>query len=916
MPPCYACKDCFYTSCSKRKRGKKGGIRQRLKRRGFRPPLPSIILANVRSIRNKLDEVSARVRYDYVFRESCIICFTETWLAADDNEHFTFIEGFSCVRSDRTDESKKTKGGGLCIYINERYCNNYTVIKRMCSPELELLALSIRPFYLPREFGVVYIVLVYVPPTANNNVSAEYIAEVVHDLQSKSPDAPVIILGDFNKCRLKDDLPSFHQHVTCPTRDTRMLDLCYSNIAGAYIARERSPIGSSDHQTIHLLATYRTILKKGKILKKNIREWTDGNILKLQGCSDCTDWDIFKDSSETLDEWVDAVTSYIKFCENECISTKNIQIYPNNKPWINAKIKHDINRKKKAFMSGDRQERKRAQRDLNVALAEGRKEYQIKLESSLQSNNIRQSWDMINKMAGVKRKKSGNNLLASNEVQLANELNDFYCRFDSRNFKDQRLKSLSDVIVDSVDTHVLEITPEEVLSIFENVNTKKACGPDGLEGRVLKSCAKQLVEPFLDIFSTSLNNHVIPSAWKSSNIIPVPKIVKPLELNDYRPVALTSILCKCLERIVKRFLILDLETKLDPLQFAYQRGKGVDDAKLYILNSIIKHLDLPDTYARLLFVDFSSAFNTIQIHILIEKMKALKINPHIILWANEFLTQRSQRVKINSTISRVRTIDTGTPQGAVTSPIWYILYTNDFRARSSTCSISKYADDSVLLGLFFNSSDQSDYENEIVNIENYCKENFLQINVKKTKELVIHFCRGNEDRKSVLLAGESVELVHTFKYLGTFIDSKLTFGSNTDYCTKKAQQRLRLLRKLSFFNISKKALTMFYQAHICSILTFSISAWFGNLSVKNKNRLNKVLNAASKIIGNIQEPLWRIFERTTLKKAQQILETKEHPLNLEFILLPSQRRYRSPPTKTNRHKHSFVPMAIQLLNRK
>ena len=108
---------------------------------------------------------------------------------------------------------------------------------------------------------------------------------------------------------------------------------------------------------------------------------------------------------------------------------------------------------------------------------------------------------------------------------------------------------------------------------------------------------------------------------------------------------------------------------------------------------------------------------------------------------------------------------------------------------------------------FFISLDQSDYENEIANIENYCKENILTINVKKTKEMIIDFCRGKENRESVSLAGESVQIVHTFKYLGTVIDSKLNFGSNTDYCSKRAQQRLKLLRKLSFFNISKKKTT-------------------------------------------------------------------------------------------------------------
>ena len=139
--------------------------------------------------------------------------------------------------------------------------------------------------------------------------------------------------------------------------------------------------------------------------------------------------------------------------------------------------------------------------------------------------------------------------------------------------------------------------------------------------------------------------------------------------------------------------------------------------------------------------------------------------------------------------------------------------------------------------------------------------------------MIMDFRRRKKEIKSVS-AGENVEIVQNFKYLGTVLDSKLNFSDNTDHITKKAQQRLRLLRTLSCFNVSKKALSMFYQVHICSILSFNISALFGNLSLKNKNKLYKILNAASKIIGYTQVPLGHIFEGTILNKTEKILKTK------------------------------------------
>ena len=135
----------------KRKRGKKGGVRARLRKRKFRPALPSIVTGNCRSLRNKLDELKACVNYRYEYRDSCMMCFSETWFSPRDSESSTAIEGFTCVRNDRTSDSGKSMGGGVCAYVNERWCNasNISVKAHHCSQDIELLCIGIRPHYLP-----------------------------------------------------------------------------------------------------------------------------------------------------------------------------------------------------------------------------------------------------------------------------------------------------------------------------------------------------------------------------------------------------------------------------------------------------------------------------------------------------------------------------------------------------------------------------------------------------------------------------------------------------------------------------------------------------------------------------------------------------------------------------------------------
>ena len=117
------------------------------------------------------------------------------------------------------------------------------------------------------------------------------------------------------------------------------------------------------------------------------------------------------------------------------------------------------------------------------------------------------------------------------------------------------------------------------------------------------------------------------------------------------------------------------ECNLDPLQFAYRSGRSVDDAKLFILNTLYRHLEGTPTRARILFTDFSSAFNTIQPHILANKLVSyFGLDNHLVLWIIDFLTNRLQRVFVNGCFSELSLTCTGSPQGCVLSPLLYILY--------------------------------------------------------------------------------------------------------------------------------------------------------------------------------------------------------------------------------------------------
>ena len=129
------------------------------------------------------------------------------------------------------------------------------------------------------------------------------------------------------------------------------------------------------------------------------------------------------------------------------------------------------------------------------------------------------------------------------------------------------------------------------------------------------------------LFQKSLDSHKLPAIWKISHITPVPKKPQPKVNNDYRPVALTSIVMKCFERIIVSHLLPLIKPILDPHQFAYRANRSVDDATLTLVHHLYQHLDTGGHHARVLMVDFSSAFNTIQPHLMMQKLMSMALNP-------------------------------------------------------------------------------------------------------------------------------------------------------------------------------------------------------------------------------------------------------------------------------------------------
>ena len=266
---------------------------------------------------------------------------------------------------------------------------------------------------------------------------------------------------------------------------------------------------------------------------------------------------------------------------------------------------------------------------------------------------------------------------------------------------------------------------------LSKLNADKAVGPDGVSPLVLRACAEQLCGVLHCVFNMTLNLRV-PVLWKTSRLIPVPKTPQPSSLSDYRLVALTSHIMKTLERLVLEQLRPMVRPHLNPLQFAYQRRVGVEDAIIFLLNHVYAHLDKPGSTVRIMFFDFSSAFNTIRPALLGDKLTVMQLDPPLASWIVDYLTDQQQYMCLQHCVSDAVVSNTRAPQETVLSPFLFTLHTTDFSYQTESCHLQMFSDDSAVVGCI-SKGEEAEYRAVVDNFVTWCELNHLQLNSKKQR---------------------------------------------------------------------------------------------------------------------------------------------------------------------------------------
>lgn len=663
---------------------------------------------------------------------------------------------------------------------------------------------------------------------------------------------------------------------------------------------------------ISLSPTYIKKIAREPVKTVVIKKYTSDSLEQLQTVFSETDWSVFDEEADDVERIIDVITGYIVFNQEMFLTEKKIKIFPNNKPWFDGELRAKSIEKHRAFGSSSFLQ---AKKEFNQMVKKKKRDYADKIEDRLESKDMGKVFHGIKNLIGMNKAAE-----KGIDPELGEKLNHFYARFDIGDFSEERSALKENLLskeISNIITPTFEISEDDTIKALNSINVQKSCGPDQLKGSILKNCRYQLAAPFTSIFNKCFKYHTFPTHWKEATIIPVPKRKGKDELNNFRPIALTSILGKCFEKIIKKRLIGEIKTDLDPFQFAYRKARGTDDALATLFQSILKHLDESSTnYVRLLLLDFSSAFNTILPHVLVQKLIGMGVSSTLSLIILDFLGNRPQRVRTNTGFSSYTSLCTGSPQGCILSPFLFTLYTDELRSDTPTSILLKYADDVAIVGLLGDvkgKETELKFLNTIKKSVDWCKENNLILNEEKTRELVFDFRRNVRDIESIKVNEKVIVRTNECKYLGITIDDKLMMGKHVAEVRKKLQKRMFVIKKLKGTGISRRLVTVSYISFVESLCRYGhviIEPLLGN---KNKRQLFHTCREANQMKLRKLPDFTLSLEKQTEKFATKILKDSTHPLHKALMdhSTEGRRKWKMPSCRTSRYLNSFIPQILK-----
>ena len=818
-------------------------------------------LFNARSLLNKINILN-----NYISEiKPQVIAITETWAKPEMPDGLYTLSGFNLLRVDRCDR----RGGGVMIYTESGVTTSRISLESSSSPDFEFacckLQLSTNVF--------LGILCIYRPPNITNSGDLELL-RVIDDFMALNLSYN-IILGDFNmpnadfkSLRAPAKLMPFveccakyylRQHVRESTRpnSNSVLDLIFSTIGtNVHEVSVEECLGSSDHSVINFLVDVPLSYNPVNFYppKRNYYR-ADWNLFS-KILSDIN-WDSVFDTSDIEHVWLSFKRQIIGAIQAAIPLRKGRPWRLKSSPKVRTALRyarrcHSIY--KQLQTSDSLIKYVKAKAYLQQLINKQVLFFENHIIQSLQDNPKR-FWSYVNtklksKGSCIDRLKDNNEVIEDPTKMAELFADHFYNCFNHNGNLPNSRNLISYVSTEKTLTNI-KIDFNAVSRIVKSLPNKCSEDLDGLSYAVIKGGGDILSLQMCRLFQMSLSTETIPSDWKKSMIYPIKKKTNPKTVNDFRPISITSCICRIFERIIRdavqRFLRDNFSLNLS--QHGFMRGRSTLTTHLVYSNEISTALD-HGLCVDCVYFDFSKAFDSVRHDYLIQKLLNIGISGKLLNWIRNYLQNRTQIVNINGAVSTERQVTSGVIQGSVLGPILFTIFVNDIDEHITSCLILKYADDLRIYRSFKSDllSQQHNgvlFQNDINSLVAWSKTWDMKFNVSKC--CILHYGRTNMKNIYKIDDGQIVSR-KSEKDLGVIFSNKFKFNEHIETITKKANQKLGIIARV-FKNRSTKNIMPLYVALVRPLLEYNSVVW-SPITNKYDQKIEKIQRRMLKLLSD------------------------------------------------------------------
>ena len=693
-----------------------------------------------------------------------------------------------------------------------------------------------------------------------------------------------LVMGDFNFkeinwCEMNTTVSEWHiasqflecvrdsylfQHVNTPTRYregnvSSVLDLIFTNEEEMVTDLEFLPgLGKSDHLVLAFTLNCYTVEQQNQRKTEKLN-FFKGDYNTVRDQLSLVDWNYELDGLNLLQSWSRFAEKIIDLIENYIPASKPGQSSNKYNPFITRSCLEAVKHKRKRWLKyiyckTDQNFNlyKAARNDVTAKIRTARFNYEKTLASKIKTDN-KIFWNYVRTKTKTKtvvaKLEMPNGKFTCNDQETANTLNDYF----STVFEKEPDEPLPVFEERPVTKHLenIDIAEKDVEKVLTALNPSKSQGPDMFHPKFLKETKDLIKYPLKIIFQKSLHESQLPPIWKKANISAIFKKGEKKKPENYRPISLTSVPCKLMEKILRDAIVEHMmENNLfSTMQHGFMKGRSCVTQLLEFLEDITQAID-DGNDVDVIYLDFCKAFDKVPHKRLLKKMYGYGIRGKIHSWVKEFLSEREQRVTVNGSQSSWKHITSGIPQGSVLGPVLFLVFINDL-PEAIEVLMKLFADDAKIYAVVSNNRENL-VQTSLNRAVNWARIWRMFFNTSKCHHLHV----GKHDtgiRYTMTANNQEIELekVESEKDLGVIIDQNLTFRAHITSKVNIANKNLGIIFR-TFTYIDQEMFLNLYKSIVRPHLEYATPVW-SPFYKKDKIIIENVQRRATKLVSSCKD---------------------------------------------------------------